>query len=121
MDHIDKETFNILKERMKAKFPILLGGYLRDAKAYMVAIETNVPNGSLNEIIEASHSLKSASGLLGIVHVHGEAERVEYTGKELQEKGSSDLKSLQSVCSDLKSAFSAVEDELRAELKKAQM
>ncbi len=116
MTDIDKAVFDKLKERMKAKFPILLGGYLRDAKAYLETIETNVSGGQIDEIIGASHSLKSASGLLGIMEVHEGSKKVEYQAKDMQEANNSDLDSLKPACTDLMNAFKAVEGELQKEL-----
>lgn len=120
MSKIDKETFEKLKFRMKAKFPILLEGYLNDAKSYIATIDTNLlPGGELSQIVEASHSLKSASGLLGIVDVHVEAEKVEYTGKSQIDSGQNNIAAVQPHIEHLKNAFSAVESDLKIELEKA--
>ncbi len=116
MTNIDKAVFDKLKERMKAKFPVLLGGYLRDAKAYLTTIETNLAGGDISEIIGSSHSLKSASGLLGIVRVHEESKNVEYLAKDMVEAGTNTLDGLKPACAELVNAFSAVEEELKKEL-----
>lgn len=119
MSNIDKEVFNKLKERMKEKFPVLLGGYLRDAKTYLVTVETNIPDGDISALIAAVHSLKSASGLLGITEVFSGAEKLEYTAKEIQEKGGQNFHSLGILYAELQNMFSEVEGDLRAELEKA--
>ncbi len=119
MNMIDYETFNKLKDRMKAKFPILLQGYLKDSKSYLATIEMNLPDGDLGALIEAAHSMKSASGLLGIVQVHKTAETLEYSGKDLQEAGTANYESLRSYYEGLQNAFSEVEGDLLTELSKA--
>ena len=118
MNKIDPETFSKIKERMNSKFPILLEGYLRDAKAYLVTIETNMPDGSLADLVEAAHSLKSASGLLGVLHVHKLAETLEYEGKDLQKENATHFGNLESVFKNLQNAFSEVESDLKVELNK---
>ncbi len=118
MVEIDRDVFDSLKERMKAKFPVLLEGYIRDAKAYLVTIETNLPDGSLTDVIGSAHSLKSASGLLGIMQVHTHAERLEYAAKALQDDGAARFHSLDSLCAALQSSFSEVEGDLRTELER---
>lgn len=119
MNQVDYEVFNTLKNKMKAKFPILLEGFLRDARTYIVTIETNLPDGRLQDILEASHSLKSASGLLGLVHVQSVAEDIEYSAKTMMENGEDNLVSLISKHEKLQSAFSDVVDFLDSESKKA--
>ncbi|MGH1352074.1 MAG: Hpt domain-containing protein [Methyloligellaceae bacterium] len=116
MTNIDKAVFDKLKERMKGKFPVLLGGYLRDAKAYLNTIDTNLDGGDIAEIIGSSHSLKSASGLLGIGKVHDEAKNVEYLAKDMVEAGTNTLESLKPACAELANAFASVEGELQKEL-----
>lgn len=118
MEIIDYDTFNKLKERMKAKFPILLEGFMRDAKGYFAAISTNIPDGDLSQVIEASHSLKSASGLLGLKLVHAHAEKLEYKAKDMKEQGISTLHELQHLFDEVQNAFSDVEGHLLMELKK---
>lgn len=118
MGQIDRVTFDNLKERMKAKFPILLEGYLRDAKGYLVIIESNMPSGDISALIGAVHSLKSASGLMGITKVHAYAEDLEYTAKDLQNNGTDNFESLRGIYENLQESFSAVEGDLRMELDK---
>ncbi len=119
MDQIESETFNNLKERMKAKFSILLEGYLRDAKTYLVGIESNLPSGDIKEIIGSAHSLKSASGLLGLKYVHDYAEKIEYAAKGLQENNSNNLESLRKDYEGLQESFSSIEGYLLTEMEKA--
>ena len=119
MSDIDFHTFNKIKERMKSKFPILLGGYLSDAKKYQDRIRANIPSGDINDLIEAVHSFKSASGLLGLINVHLAAQTLEYAGKGLKEKGESNFESLGALYDELNNAFSTVEDILNSELDKS--
>ncbi len=119
MSDIDMATFGKLKERMKTKFPILLEGYLRDAKNYLVTIGANLPSGELATLIDAAHSLKSTSGLLGITPVHKAAETLEYAGKTLRERAGSDHQPLAPLYQDLQNAFAAVEGRLQDERTKA--
>lgn len=116
MENIDYATFNKLKERMKNKFPVLLNGYIQDAKKYIETAQNNIPNGDIKQAVEAVHSLKSSSGLLGIVQVHKAAETLEYAGKDLLEKGENNAQSLQPITEYLHTAFSNVEPELQKEL-----
>jgi HPt (histidine-containing phosphotransfer) domain-containing protein len=118
MSKIDYDTFNKLKERMKAKFPTLLEGYLRDSKSYLATIEGNLSDGDLGALIDASHSMKSASGLVGIMHAHNAAETLEYAGKALQEGDFASHESLRSNYEALQNAFFEIEDELQNELSK---
>lgn len=118
MDTINKEIFNKLKARMDAKFPILLEGYLRDAKTYLARAQTNIPEGDLNDAVEAVHSLKSASGLLGITDVHDKAEALEYAGKEALDSGANRFETLIPHLAALQSAFAEVEGDLHVELSK---
>lgn len=119
MSIMDYETFNKLKERMKAKFPTLLEGYLQNSKNYLAIIDTNLPNGDLNALIEAAHSMKSASGLLGILNVHKAAETLEYAGKNLLETSPANFEKLRPDYEILQSAFSEVEGDLQSELIKS--
>ncbi len=119
MSTIDREIFDKIKERMKTKFPILLEGFLRDAKKYLVTAGSNLPSGDIVAIIEATHSLKSASGLLGITDVHDFAEKLEYAGKNLQSSETTNFESLNPIYENLQNSFLAVEDTLLAELEKA--
>lgn len=119
MDGLDQNAFMEIKERMKTKFPILLEGYLRDAKAYIVTIEANIPTGSMPDLIDAAHSLKSSSGLLGVVHVSKEAERIESEAKNIQDSGGANMQGIRPHYENLQAAFSAVEGTLRSELEKA--
>lgn len=116
MSAIDYATFNTLKERMKAKFPVLLEGYLRDAGGYLETIRSNIPGGDLKTIIGEAHSFKSASGLLGLSGVHKAAEALEYAGKDLQERGAVSYEKLVPHYEALKTAFTEVEGEIRSEL-----
>lgn len=83
-----------------------------------MSIEANLPNGDVGELIGAAHSLKSASGLLGVLHVHHYAETLEYAGKGLQDQGLQSYASLVPLYEALQNAFSAVESDLRVELEK---
>ena len=112
MKQIDETIFTTLKERMGHKFPILLSGYLRDAQKYLVTIETNLPNGDLDQIVHASHSLKSSSALLGIEQVSKTSEKIEYEAKTMADNNQSDFTQLSSSYSDLQNAFSHVQTEL---------
>tara|TARA_B100001989_G_C24550033_1_gene473763 strand:+ start:2126 stop:2488 length:363 start_codon:yes stop_codon:yes gene_type:complete len=118
MEKIDFDTFNKIKERMKAKFPVLLEGYIKDCKGYLATIEINIPDGDLKGLIEATHSMKSASGLLGVVHVHKAAETLEYAGKDMLENPSGNFESLRQYFIGLQDSFSSVEADLRTELSK---
>lgn len=119
MENIDYNTFNVLKERMKAKFAILLEGYLQDAHGYIEAIDAALPNNDITAIIEAAHTFKSSSGLLGLMVVHKNAETLEYAAKDLQEQGSTDSSSLAAMSDALKTAFSDIEEILQQELQAA--
>jgi len=116
LDAIDRDIFDALKIRMKGKFSVLLGGYLRDAKAYLVNIETNIPDGDCDAIIEAAHCLKSASALLGVTQVSQSAETLEYAAKHALEEKFKNLSILIAHHEDVQGKFSAVQDELEKEL-----
>ena len=117
MTDIDWNTFNALKTRMKTKFPILLEGYLRDAKVYLTRIEQGLPTGNLPDIIEASHSLKSASGLLGLQNIHNQAKIIEYSAKDMHDREAFNTESLTLDCANLISAFDAISNTLEQELR----
>lgn len=119
MSAIEKTIFNNLKARMKTKFWTLLQRYLKDSKAYMITIETNIPDGSLNDLIEAAHNLKSASGLLGIVHVYEHANRLEKEAKTILKSDAENWTSLSQHYKNLQNAFSETEGELNIELDRA--
>jgi HPt (histidine-containing phosphotransfer) domain-containing protein len=119
MTVIDTAVFEKLKTRMKAKFPVLLEGYLRDAKTYLETIERNLPAGDLTELIGAAHSLKSASGLLGVTGVQEAALKVEYGGKDIQQAGEQNGESLRPHYETLRTRFAEAETELAVELEKA--
>lgn len=116
MSTIDYNTFNTLKERMKAKFPVLLEGYLKDANTYLDTIRTNIQDGDLNRIIESAHSLKSGSGILGLSDVHAHAEKLENKSKDMLEGETSQPGELQPCFETLHQAFSDIEETLHAEL-----
>jgi HPt (histidine-containing phosphotransfer) domain-containing protein len=118
VEMIDYGTFNKLKDRMQTKFPILLEGYLNDSRKYLSTVETNLPDGDLSAVIEATHSMKSASGLLGILQVHEAAETLEYAGKDMSQQGAANTDILRSYYDTLRSAFTNVEDVLEDELNK---
>ena len=120
MAKIEYETFNKLKDRMKAKFPVLLEGFLRDANNYLVTIDAGLSGDDLAPAIDAAHSLKSASGLLGLTEVHKAAETLEYQAKEKQDAGQHGADDqLRASSAALRAAFADVEDDLQDELAKA--
>jgi HPt (histidine-containing phosphotransfer) domain-containing protein len=119
MSTIDKDIFLKLKERMKEKFPMLLEIYLRDTEKYLTCIDTNVPDGDVDEVINAAHSLKSASGLLGAVDLSQRAGKMEYAAISCKENNQANLESLRPDCNAMRSSFSAIEGDLRAELNNA--
>lgn len=113
---IDCNTFNALKERMKAKFPVLLEGYIKDSKEYIASIEANFPDGDLNIITGAAHNLKSSSALMGLHNVSKAAESLEHTGKDMLENGIADHAFFRSQYEALHNAFADVENDLQNEL-----
>jgi len=104
---------------MKVKFPILLEGYLRDAKQYLATIDTHLSDGDIDQVIGAAHSFKSSSGLLGIVGVSEIANKIEYDAKAMKDAGGNDLEKLRPDFDALQNSFSSAEDDLRIELSKA--
>lgn len=119
MTSIQYDTFNALKARMKAKFPVLLQGYLKDSQSYLSTIESAIPANDLQALIGAAHSLKSASGLLGITQVHKAAETLEYAGKELADQTPATCESLLPHYEVLHGYVLDVQDELHSELNQA--
>ncbi len=105
MDAIDQDVFNKLKVRMKDKFPVLIDGFLRDSKLYIETIQTNIPTADISKIINAAHSLKSASGLLGFKQLHFEANRIEYIAKDLEENGEESAQNLLPTIDTLNNAY----------------
>ncbi len=118
MSGVDSTIFNQIKERMKAKFPMLLEVFLADSKSYLETIGSNIDSGNIDEVIAAAHSLKSSSGLLGLVDVQNSSANMEHTAKELQSAGNSDLSTLKPICDEMNLAFDAVKDGLYSELEK---
>lgn len=101
---------------MQNKFPALLHGYLKDAKTYLETIEQSIPNDNLLDIINASHSLKSASGLLGLIEVHKHAEILEYKAKNFQENQNNPDDDLMPDFQNLQNAFDSVQRDLQTAL-----
>ncbi len=117
---INYDVFNTVKTRMKSKFPILLTTYLKKSKTYLAAVHVNLPDGDMNTLIDATHSMKSASGVLGITDVHRAAERLEYAAKDLVQGKTEDRNTLLYHYAGLRDQFSKIEDTIQDELKKAQ-
>lgn len=118
MSGVDSTVFNQIKERMKNKFPMLLEVFLTDSKVYLETISANIESGNVDEVIGASHSLKSSSGLLGLVDVQKSSANMEHTAKELQSSGDTDLSKLKPISDEMNMAFDAVKDGLYGELEK---
>lgn len=118
MSGVDSTIFNQIKERMKNKFPMLLEVFLTDSKSYLETIGSNIESGNIDEVIAASHSLKSSSGLLGLVDVQNSSATMEHTAKELQSAGNTDLSSLKPISDEMNLAFDTVKDGLYSELEK---
>lgn len=118
IETINRETFNKLKDRMGEKFPILLNGYITDARTYIVTIGTNLPEGDIDEVIGAAHSLKSSSGLLGIAQVSAGAETLEYAAKDHKEQNPPHHHNLIPPYEELQNMFSEVESDLTTELER---
>lgn len=118
MSGVDSTIFNQIKDRMKKKFPMLLEVFLTDSKSYLDVITTNIESGNIDEVIGAAHSLKSSSGLLGLLEVQKASASMEHAAKELQSSGSGDISSLKALGDQMNMAFDAVKDELYGELEK---
>ena len=86
-DTIDYTTFNDLRDRMSAKFDIIVETYIKDSDRYLSNITKNLAETPMNldAIIEDAHSLKSTSALLGVFKASETAKALEYKGKELRE------------------------------------
>ena len=116
MNDINYDVLHNIKERMAQKFTILLTGYLRDAEGYLNVLRDNIPDGDIAQVIEASHTLKSSSGLLGLEKVHSCAEKLEYDATGMLETGDSNLAMLQDCFNELHQNFSNIKGELQSEL-----
>ena len=86
-DTLDYATFNDLRDRMSAKFDIIVETYIKDSAKYLGNISNNLSENPMNldAIIEDAHSLKSTSALLGLLKASEVAKALEYKGKELRE------------------------------------
>lgn len=69
---IDDQVLSRMRERMGAKFEMLLNAYLEDSTRYIEEIETGLSEGDATAPTRAAHTMKSSSRLLGAFAV-GEA------------------------------------------------
>ena len=121
MSTINYEVFNTLKTRMKDKFPKLIEHFLSDSKKYLATISMGMSESHLDQVINAAHSLKSGSGLLGLSEVSMLSESLEYKSKDLHETKQGSMNELEHLSRQIQTAFSAVEGDLRAELDRAKI
>lgn len=116
MTSIDQDIFNSLKERMKQKFPILLSTYLQDAEKYIEEIHAHV-SADINPLIHAAHSLKSASGILGLTQMQKLSEQIEHEGNAIQDGSDTEERraKIKALSDELQSAFAEIESILQQE------
>ena len=117
MTQIDKETFDNIKERMKQKFPVLVDVFLKDARSYIAEICANV-SGDINAVIHAAHSLKSASGILGLTQMQTLSEHIEDSGRDIQDGADTEeaRAAIKVLSDELQSAFQDIEGTLQQEI-----
>ena len=112
MTVINRDAFDALQNRMGDKFPTLLAGFLKNAIQYLEAIQTGLNEQDLDAIIHGAHSLKSSSGLLGLVQIHDSAEILEYKAKDLSAVNDNNVQDLVPLYETLNSNFSNAQKEL---------
>lgn len=116
MENISIDTFTHIKERMAAKFPALIDGYIKSGNGYISRINDGISADSKADLIDAAHSLKSASGLLGLVAVYNASETLEYAIKSATPPQNGEM---QNMVQQVQNAFEEAENFLQEELAKA--
>ena len=102
-----------LKDRMGARVIAILEGYKTSSVDYLNVLSS--PSSSKNDMIEAAHSLKSSSAILGLSDVNETCEKLERTLIDAQEN---ELESIRSLVLDLdvlhKDSLAYIEREISA-------
>lgn len=76
-DEFDETAFNVIKDTMETRFPVLAEKYTRNASLYARKAQQGVEDGDTDEIIANVHALKSSSAMLGFMGVHRCASEIE--------------------------------------------
>lgn len=64
------------------EFVELLGLYVEKSSSAIERLEYSVKSGNLQEVVEASHSIKGSSGNLGFMDMYEIAKEIEMNGRE---------------------------------------
>ncbi|MFT7687776.1 MAG: chemotaxis protein histidine kinase CheA [Candidatus Azotimanducaceae bacterium] len=81
-DHLDKATFDELKEIMEEDFTVLLETYLLDSDTKLVALKASFEQRELEMIREVSHGFKGSSLNIGAHTLAGLLTKIEDYSRE---------------------------------------
>lgn len=112
LDAFDAALFQEAHSIMKDKMPIMVEGYLEDARMYIDKIKEGFESGDKNTVAQYAHPLKSSSAGLGIMSISTIAKDLEYGAKEALEDGS-EIGHLQALLDPIEEAFQRAEPRLK--------
>lgn len=115
LDAFDDGLYNEAKSIMKDKFPIMIEGYLEDARMYLDHIHDGFNSGNKELVSQYAHPLKSSSAGLGIMSVSNIAKDLEYGAKEAIAEGR-EIDNLKDLMNPIEEAFKKAEVRLNQAL-----
>lgn len=101
---MDEEALAEMCEVMGEKISRMFNFFMEDSVSYMSSIKAGYESEKIEEIIEASHSLKSSSELIGALRLSAKAKEIEMNSRGISkgEQGSlqdlgNDIEELESI------------------------
>ena len=112
-DDIDYETLSRLKEIMGERFPLLVDTYLTNAKQYIEDIKGGVANEDMDAVINAAHTMISASGNLGLSKLSETARAIETGAMEVRDNAGS-IDGVKELISGIDDMYDTAQEVLQA-------
>lgn len=112
LDAFDPVFFEEARSIMEDKMPIMVDGYLEDARMYIDKIKEGFETADKNSIASYAHPLRSSSAGLGVTSISEIAKDLEYGAKKAMSDGS-DITHLKDLLGPIEEAFQRAESKLR--------
>ncbi|MDB2414948.1 Hpt domain-containing protein [Rickettsiales bacterium] len=111
--NINWDTIEGAKSLMGDKFTIMIEYFLEDTATYIDAINNGLNSNDIEQVKVSAHTIKSSALQIGADKVSEIAKDMEVISIAILENSDSDLSKLNSLCENLKDAFSKAEPELK--------
>lgn len=102
---LDKTAYNLAKQTMKARFPLMVEYFLEDTQDYIATIEKAIAANTLQDAALASHTIKSSARSLGAIKLSNIAQDIEFTARNALETEGVSTQTLTRLCTEIKHTF----------------